>query len=191
MANAMPSTMPRHMLDHLKIAKAHVVGLSQGRHSRRRIRPAPIPDRALSLTLAGVGSGGRARRSTSGFKKDATTTAARIRTEGMAAYARGLTTNPTRSRFRQKDPRVVFNSVRRNIVVSIPDAGFGAHHGSSFQGKSAVALRFRGRRGRRFDLPTLIICGDEDEPCLQPSLYLKLRAAQRGASPRSPRPATQ
>ena len=23
------------------------------------------------------------------------------------------------------------------------------------------------------DLPTLIICGDEDEPCLQPSLYLK------------------
>ena len=32
-------------------------------------------------------------------------TAARIRSEGMAAYARGLTTNPTRSRFKQKDPR--------------------------------------------------------------------------------------
>ena len=93
----------RHMLDHLKIDKAHVVGLSQGAfataHFGRQYR-----DRALSLTLAGVGSGA-GREGHEQFKKDALATAARIRKDGMAKYANALTKNPTRSRFKQKDPR--------------------------------------------------------------------------------------
>ena len=39
------------------------------------------------------------------FKKDALATADRIRKEGIGAYAQALTTNPTRSRFKLKDPR--------------------------------------------------------------------------------------
>ena len=42
-----------HMLDHLKIAKAHVVGLSQGAFATAHFGRT-YPDRALSLTLAGV-----------------------------------------------------------------------------------------------------------------------------------------
>src|SRR5467141_756150 len=44
------------VLDHLKIAKAHFIGLSMGSYSSLQIG-LNNPDRALSLTLAGVGSG--------------------------------------------------------------------------------------------------------------------------------------
>src|SRR4029450_12743244 len=93
----------RHMLDHLKIAKGHIVGLSQGAFATAHFGR-QYADRALSLTLAGVGSGaGHAGQGQ--CKKDAQTALARIRKDGMAKYADGLTTNPTRSRFKQKDPR--------------------------------------------------------------------------------------
>ena len=59
----------RHMLDHLKIAKAHVVGLSQGAFATAHFGR-HYPDRALSLTLAGVGSGA-GREGHEQFKKDA------------------------------------------------------------------------------------------------------------------------
>src|SRR5258708_7365148 len=44
------------VLDHLKIAKAHFVGLSMGSYSSLQIG-LNAPERALSLTLAAVGSG--------------------------------------------------------------------------------------------------------------------------------------
>ncbi|MBV8191653.1 MAG: alpha/beta hydrolase, partial [Alphaproteobacteria bacterium] len=70
----------RHMLDHLGIAKAHIVGLSQGAfataHFGRLYR-----ERALSLTVAGIGSGAD-RAQHEQFKKDAQATAERIRKEG-------------------------------------------------------------------------------------------------------------
>ena len=44
------------VLDHLKIDKAHFVGLSMGAYSSMQVG-LNAPQRALSLTLAGVGSG--------------------------------------------------------------------------------------------------------------------------------------
>jgi len=157
----------RHMLDHLGIAKAHVVGLSQGAfataHFGRTYR-----DRALSLTLAGVGSGA-GRDGHEQFKRDARTTSERIRREGMARYAEGLTTNPTRSRFKQKDPRGFAEFVRN--LSEHPDLG-AANTMAEYQGKRPSLYDFEDAFAK-LDVPTLIICGDEDEPCLQPSLWLK------------------
>ncbi|MCW5736687.1 MAG: alpha/beta hydrolase [Enhydrobacter sp.] len=157
----------KYMLDHLKIAKAHIVGLSQGAfataHFGRTYR-----DRALSLTLAGVGSGAGPEGHEQ-FKRDATTTAARIRTDGMAAYARSLTINPTRSRFKQKDPRG-FKQFLTHLSEH-PDTG-AANTMAEYQGKRPSLYDFEAE-WRALDLPVLIVCGDEDEPCLQPSLWLK------------------
>ncbi len=83
------------VLDGLGIDKAHIVGLSQGAFATAHFGRL-YADRALSLTLAGVGSGAD-REGHEQFKKDAQTTAERIRQHGMANYAQGLTTNPTRS----------------------------------------------------------------------------------------------
>src|SRR3978361_1334952 len=44
------------VLDHLKIARAHLVGLSRGSYSALQIG-LNAPERAVSMTLAGVGSG--------------------------------------------------------------------------------------------------------------------------------------
>jgi 3-oxoadipate enol-lactonase len=163
-----------HMLDHLKIAKAHVVGLSQGAfataHFGRLYR-----ERALSLTLAGIGSGA-GREGHELFKKTATETAATIRAEGVAKYADGLTTNPTRSRFKQKDPRGFAEFIKH---LSEHSAVGAAHTMAEYQGKRPSLYDFEAE-WKKLDVPTLIVCGDEDEPCLQPSLYLKSVLANAG-----------
>jgi pimeloyl-ACP methyl ester carboxylesterase len=157
----------RHMLDHLEIAKAHIVGLSQGAFAAAHFGRLHA-DRALTLTLAGVGSGAE-RDVHEQFKKDAQATAQRIRRDGMAKYAHGLTINPTRSRFKQKDPRGFGEFVRQ--LSEHPDIG-AANIMESYQGKRPSLYDFEAE-WRKLHVPTLIICGDEDEPCLQPSLYLK------------------
>src|SRR3982074_2624525 len=72
----------KHMLDHLSIAKAHAVGLSQGAFAAAHFGGL-YADRAITLTLAGVGSGA-GREGHERFKKDAQTMAQRIREQGMA-----------------------------------------------------------------------------------------------------------
>ncbi len=157
----------RHVLDHLKIAKAHVVGLSQGAFATAHFGRLYAP-RALSLTLAGVGSGAD-RAGHEQFKKSALVTAKRIRAEGMPKYAEGLTRNPTRSRFMQKDPRGFAEFVRH--LGEHPGVG-AANTMENYQGKRPSLYDFEAE-WKKLDVPTLIVCGDEDEPCLQSSLYLK------------------
>ena len=157
----------RHMLDHLKIARAHIVGLSQGAFATAHFGRL-YADRALSLTLAGVGSGAE-REVHERFKKDAQATAARIRREGMAKYAESLIGNPTRSRFKLKDPRGFAEFVKQLSEHS--DAG-AANTMAEYQGKRPSLHDFE-EEWKKINLPVLIVCGDEDEPCLLPSLYLK------------------
>lgn len=157
----------RHLLDHLKIAKAHVVGLSQGAFATAHFGRT-YKDRALSLTLAGIGSGAE-RQVHEQFKRDAVATAGQIRKSGMAKYAEGLVTNPTRSRFRQKDPRGFAEFVKH--LSEHPDVG-AANTMAEYQGKRPSLYDFE-EEWKKLDVPTLILCGDEDDPCLQPSLYLK------------------
>lgn len=157
----------RHMLDHLAIDKAHVVGLSQGAFATAHFGRCH-PDRVLSLTLAGIGSGA-GREGHEQFKQDAQATAVRIRQEGMASYAESLKSNPTRSRFKLKDPRGFSEFVKH--LSEHPDVG-AAHTMENYQGKRPSLYDFDAE-WKTLDLPVLIICGDEDEPCLQPSLHLK------------------
>ena len=163
-----------HMLDHLKIAKAHVVGLSQGAFAAAHFGRL-YADRALSLTLAGVGSGA-GREGHEQFKETAIETSAKIRSSGMAQYAHGLTTNATRSRFKQKDPRG-FDEFLKHLSEH-SDIG-SANTMAEYQGKRPSLYDFEAE-WKKLIVPTLIICGDEDEPCLQPSLYLKSVLANAG-----------
>ena len=157
----------RQILDHLGIPKAHVVGLSQGAVATAHFGRCHA-DRAMSLTLAGVGSGA-GREGHEQFKKDALVTAGLIRRDGMAKYAESLTTNPTRSRFKLKDPRGYAEFTKH--LSEHPDVG-SANTMENYQGKRPSLYDFE-EEWKKLDVPTLIICGDEDDPCLQPSLYLK------------------
>ncbi len=157
----------RAMLDGLGIDKAHVVGLSMGAFATFYFGM-QWPERALSLTLAGIGSGsmpeGRAK-----FRQESEAAAERLLAEGWEKNAeiRGL--GPTRVQLQSKDPR--------GFAEFIALLKRHSAKGSALTLRGYQALRpplqdFREPMGK-CTVPTLIVSGDEDEPCLDASLMLK------------------
>ena len=92
----------RCVLDHLAIAKAHVVGLSMGGYATLHFGLS-YPERALSLTVAGCGYGSGADRET--FRQEVEHTVRQFEEGGMARVAEFYTKGPTRVQFLRKDPR--------------------------------------------------------------------------------------
>jgi pimeloyl-ACP methyl ester carboxylesterase len=158
----------RAVLDGLSIAKAHIVGLSMGGFATLHFG-LQYPERALSLVVAGCGY--RAQ-----FEEEVERTAATIATEGMTRAAEGYALGPTRVQLQNKDPRGWAEFAARL-----------AEHSST--GSSLTMLGVQRRRPSLYDLvdrmrrlavPTLIVTGDEDEPCLEPGLLMKRSIATSG-----------
>ncbi|MBI2543740.1 MAG: alpha/beta fold hydrolase, partial [Candidatus Rokubacteria bacterium] len=120
----------------------------------------------------GYGSGAHREQ----FKKDSAEWARRLETEGMAKVAADYTRGPARVQFLRKDPK-----------------GWQEFH-DRFAAQSAKghALTMRGvqmlrpsvfeleAQLERLTVPTLIITGDEDEPCLEPGLFMKRKIPGAG-----------
>jgi pimeloyl-ACP methyl ester carboxylesterase len=162
----------RCMLDGLNIRQAHIVGLSMGAfatlHFGMRYATDPANSRALSLTLAGCGTGSHPS-AYEGFQQESLALADRIQAEGMAEVAKTYSKAPARLAFKRKDPRGYEEFARMMGEHSTP-------------GSSLTARGYQGRRPSLYALtdqiarvavPTLVLTGDEDEPCLEPSLMLK------------------
>jgi len=155
------------ILDHLKLDKAHIVGLSMGgfatlhfgfRHAAR----------ARSLVVAGVGYGAE-KQEASKFKSEAAIVAKSLQTEGMQKFAEKYAYGPTRVQFENKDPRG-FAQFKKEL---------GEH---SALGSANTQIGVQGERPSLYDLldqmraltvPTLILSGDEDWPCLAPGILMK------------------
>ena len=157
----------RAVLDALDIDRAHVVGLSMGGFAALHFGLA-YPDRALSLLVAGVGYGAE-REEREKFQHEADIIAGKLRDEGMAAFAAAYAVGPTRVQFQNKDPRAFTEF-----------AGMLAEH--SAQGSAFTQQGVQKQRPSVYDLeaelaalrvPTLIVTGDEDWPCLVPNLFMK------------------
>ncbi len=155
------------VLDHLGIERAHVVGLSMGGFATLHFG-FRHPARALSLTVAGCGYGaepGQAGR----FKAEAAAIADTLLQDGMQAFAARYAYGPTRVQFENKNPRG-FAEFAAQL----------AEH--STLGSANTQRGCQGERPSLYDLtaqmqaltvPTLILTGDEDWPCLQPALLMK------------------
>ena len=156
----------RAVLDALKIEKAHVVGLSMGAFATLHFGMA-YGNRALSITVAGGGYGSHPAqyRQFQAECEAAATSFDSNWSEASKKYALG----PTRVQFQNKDPRGWAEFAQQ------------LHDGSS----KGHALTMRGVQMKRpslyeltgemkaINLPTLIITGDEDDPCLEPALLMK------------------
>lgn len=184
-----PSDVPQHVddygqkqavedaiaiLDHLKIERAHICGLSMGGYATLHfgIR---FPKRALSLAICGAGHGSDPL-TRDAFRQTAADLADQMEKLGMEAgtaeYARG----PTRLPLLWKDPRG-FEEFRKQ---------FAEHSGTG------SALTMRGYQLKRptiydmeaqmrgIDVPTLIVTGDDDTPCLEPGLFMKRNIRSAG-----------
>jgi pimeloyl-ACP methyl ester carboxylesterase len=156
----------RGLLDHLGVARAHVCGLSMGGYATLLFGLAH-PDRALSLIVAGCGYGSGGDRSE--FRKDAEQVARRLDTEGMATVADTYAQGPTRVQFMDKDP-VGWQAFRDHLAAGSARGRAHTLRGVQMTRPSVFELE---TGLRRLAVPTLIVTGDEDEPCLEPALFLK------------------
>jgi 3-oxoadipate enol-lactonase len=162
------------VLDHLELAQAHLVGLSMGGYSALQVG-LQHPERARSLTLAGTGSGSE-RAYTEEFRRRAAASAQKFETLGSAEVAKTLGVSPNRVSFSVRDPRGYQEFVD---AFAAHDAQGSAHTQREFQGARPSIYDFEDDI-RRLALPTLIIVGDQDDGCIEPSLFLKQWIAASG-----------
>ena len=155
------------VLDHLGLAKAHVVGLSMGGYATLHFG-LTHPERALSLTVGGAGYGSvSADRAT--FHKDTDHVVAQFEQSGMAKVAEFYTRGPTRVQFFAKDP-VGWREFYDRFA-----AGSARGHANTMRGvqRRRPSIFELETKLQRLEVPTLIMTGDEDEPCLEPALFMK------------------
>jgi proline iminopeptidase len=155
------------VLDHLRIAKAHFIGLSMGSYSALQAA-LHAPDRLLSMTLAGVGSGS-SLENLDGFRKQCRETAEQFEKIGSVEVAKVTREAPGRIPFLVKDPR---GHADFYAALSRHDARGSANTMRSFQG-GRPSIYTMADAIRKVTTPALIICGDEDDACVEPSLFLK------------------
>ncbi len=157
----------RAMLDSLNIDKAHVVGLSMGAFATFYFGM-KWPERARSLTLAGIGSGSMPETRAK-FQHESEAAAEKLLAEGWEKSVDVRALSPTRVQLQNKNPRgfAEFVALMREHSAE----------GSALTLKGYQALRPSlgdfAKEMAQCTVPTLIISGDEDEPCLDASLMLK------------------
>ena len=155
------------VLDALGIDRAHVVGLSMGGFATLHFG-FRHPQRALSLCVGGAGYGAE-RDQRERFRSEADTIAAFIRESGMGAFAERYAYGPTRVQFENKDPRG-FAEFKRMLAEH---SAVGAANTQLGIQKERPSLYDLVEEMKRLTVPTLILTGDEDWPCLLPGVLMK------------------
>jgi pimeloyl-ACP methyl ester carboxylesterase len=161
------------VLDHLKIERAHVVGLSMGGFATLHVG-ITYPQRARSLVVAGCGYGAEPDKREK-FRAECEAAAASFEanwTEAAKKYAVG----PTRVQFQNKDPRGWAEFARQLSEHSAKGQAL-TMRGVQMKRPSLYELT---DAMKKISVPTLIITGDEDDPCLEPGLLMKRHIATAG-----------
>jgi pimeloyl-ACP methyl ester carboxylesterase len=155
------------VLDHIGASKAHIVGLSMGGFATLHFG-LRHPSRALSLCIGGCGYGAEPDRREI-FRAEADAIAATLRKDGMQAFAERYAYGPTRVQYENKDPR---GHAEFKKMLAEHSAVGSANTQAGVQ-KERPSLYTLVEEMRRIAVPTLIITGDEDWPCLVPGILMK------------------
>ncbi len=152
------------LLDHLGIDCAHVGGLSMGGNVAINFG-LTYPRTARSLIVAGTGAGST---DTEAFRKNVSQRAGDMRARGMEAMD-DYSSSQTRVQLRRKDP-LGYEEFRRGLMEHSPLGS--ALTFSGVQGRRPTIFALEDRM-KALDVPTLIMTGDEDEPCIETSIFMK------------------
>ncbi|MFN0073853.1 MAG: alpha/beta fold hydrolase [Chloroflexota bacterium] len=144
---------------------AHVVGLSMGGSAALKLG-LRHPEVCRSLVIAGAGSGATIPDR---FPAECQVVASAIEREGMAQFSRMYSRGPGRQRFMHKDRRGFDEFVR--MLGEHSDVG-SAMTQRGVQARRTSILQIQDQLPS-IDIPTLIIVGDEDTLCIEPSLVMK------------------
>jgi pimeloyl-ACP methyl ester carboxylesterase len=154
------------VLDHLKIDRAHVVGLSMGGFAALHVG-ITHPKRARSLVIAGCGYGAEPDKKDK-FRAECEAAAASFLanwSETAGKYALG----PTRVQFQNKDPRG-WAEFAQQLAEHSPKGQALTMRGVQMRRPSLYELV---EDMKKIDVASLIVTGDEDDPCLEPALLMK------------------
>jgi pimeloyl-ACP methyl ester carboxylesterase len=155
------------VLDGLSIERAHIVGISMGSLAALHFG-LHYPGRALSLVLGGCGYGALSGEQEK-FRSESAAFAARIEADGMQSVAADYGRGPSRVQFENKDPR----GYSEFVAMLAEHSSLGSANtlrGVQILRPSVYDLE---EPLKALKVPTLIMAGDEDDPCLDASLYLK------------------
>jgi pimeloyl-ACP methyl ester carboxylesterase len=153
------------LLRHLDVGPVHLGGCSMGANAARDFAIA-YPEMLKSLIMVGAGAGSVAREQ---FLASQGAIAESLDRDGIAARVRNFESLGTRISFKEKDPRGFAEFLRQS---SEHDAQACAHLAREVMSKRKTVFEIEaGLRACR--VPTLIMVGDLDAPCVEPSLAMR------------------
>lgn len=160
------------LIQHLQLPPVHLCGLSMGGYAVLHLG-LRYPALARSLVVAGCGYGSDDQPQ---FRRDAEDLGRRIEQEGMAAVGPAYARGPTRVPFMRKDPhgwQEFADALARHSSLGSARTmqGVQARRPSVYDLRDALS---------RLAVPTLLVTGDEDDPCLAPGLFMKRHIASSG-----------
>ena len=131
------------------------------------------PEMARSLVVVGCGSGTVNREA---YLQNQRARADELEREGIEALVRNFETLATRRAFRHKDPRGWDEFIR---YAREHDAMACAHliRGVITKRKTIFELEAKLHALR---VPTLVMTGDQDEPCIEPALFMRRHIPNAG-----------
>ncbi len=155
----------RNLLSHLGIDRAHLIGFSLGANVVLNFAlQYPALCESIVVTACGAGSTNR-----SAFEQRMAETVRLLSNRGMRALAESYAENPTRVQFKRKDPTGWARFRERMAEHSAL--------GSSLILQGVMLLRpiifSLEEQLTRLRVPTLLIVGDEDENCVDTSVFMK------------------
>jgi pimeloyl-ACP methyl ester carboxylesterase len=162
----------RGVVEQVAGGPAHICGLSMGGYATLHFG-LRYPDLARSLVVAGCGYGSDTPEA---FQRDADALGERIQRNGMAAVAPLYAEGPMRVQFQRKDPqgwRAFADALARHSTIGSAMTLRGV------QGRRPTVYSLQDRLAR-LTVPTLIVTGDEDEPCLEPGVFMKRQIKTAG-----------
>ena len=157
------------LMDALKIDKAHVVGHSMGAYTALHVG-INAPARCISVAAAGCGWGSTPdAKKREEMKALAAETGKVFAKEGIKSASAKYADAPMRQALKHKDPRGYAEF-----------AGMLAEHSALGHAQTMFNLQLKRptlwemEAGlKKFAVPLLVIVGDEDEPCIDGSVFLK------------------
>jgi pimeloyl-ACP methyl ester carboxylesterase len=157
----------RDVLDGLKLERAHVVGISMGAFATLHFG-LDYPERAISVVIGGCGYGAEPNRRAQ-FEEESEAAAKRFESLGIEEAAASYAIGPTRVQFQNKDPRG-WDEFRAMLKQHSPVGSALTLRGVQ---KRRVSLYDLIDKMKRLSVPTLLMTGDEDDPCIEASLMMK------------------
>ena len=162
------------VLDALDIEQAHIVGLSMGGFATLHAG-LQQPGRCRSLTVAGVGYGAEPEQAQV-FSELSERVAEQFERLGSAGFAPIYAEGASRVQLQNKNPRGWDGFVQ---TLSMHDSMGAANTMRGVQARRPSLYSLEDRL-RELTVPTLIVSGDEDDHCLQPSIFLKRSIPRSG-----------